>query len=154
MPDALPTLTLQAAPDGAPRVLLGGSWSAARLADPTHWQPISQGLADLTTRGAVAWDLSAITRLDHTGAQLLWNAWGHQWPAQLQWQPGQRAMLERVARFSTPAVKPVKRTLWQLFLRLGELLWLLWDHLVGLLALTGQLLLDVVALLRAPRRGQ
>lgn len=153
MPDALPTLTLQTAPDGAPRVVLGGSWSAARLADPIQWQQISQGLADLASPGAVTWDLRAITRLDHTGAQLLWNTWGHQWPAQLQWQPGQRAMLERVARFTAPAVKPARRTLWQLFLRLGELLWLLWDHLVGLLALTGQLLLDVVALLRAPRRG-
>ncbi len=153
MPDALPTLTLQTTPDDAPRVVLGGSWRAARLADPTQWPQISQGLADLATRGPVAWDLSAITRLDHTGAQLLWNSWGHQWPAQLQWQPGQRAMLERVARFSTPAVKPARRTLWQHFLRLGELLWLLWDHLMGLLALTGQLLLDVVTLLRAPQRG-
>lgn len=153
MPNAAPTLTLQTAPDGGSSAVLGGCWSAARLAEPAAWSRINQGLADMADRGALNWDLRTITRLDHTGAQLLWNSWGHQWPAQLEWQPGQRAMLERVARFTTPAVKPARRSVWQLFLRLGELLWLLWDHLVGLLALTGQLLLDAVALLRAPRRG-
>ena len=153
MPDVVPTLTLQTAPDGAPCVVLGGCWSAARLAESATWSRISQGLADVATQGAVTWDLQAISRLDHTGAQLLWNTWGHQQPAQLQWQPGQRVMLERVARFTAPAVKPARRTAWQLFLRLGEQLWLLWDHLVGLLALLGQLLLDAMALLRAPQRG-
>jgi phospholipid/cholesterol/gamma-HCH transport system permease protein len=153
MPDVVPTLTLQTAPDGAPGLVLGGSWSAARLAEPAAWSRISQVLADVANTSAPNWDLRPITRLDHTGAQLLWNTWGHQWPAHLELQPGQRAMLERVARFTAPAAKPARRTLWQLFLRLGEQLWQLWDHLVGLLALTGQLLLDVVALLRAPRRG-
>jgi phospholipid/cholesterol/gamma-HCH transport system permease protein len=153
MPDVAPTLTLQTAPDGAPCVALGGSWSAARLAEPATWSRINQGLAEVANRGALNWDLRPITRLDHTGAQLLWNNWGHQWPAQLEWQPGQRAMLARVARFTTPAVKPARRSVWQLFLRLGEQLWKLWDHLVGLLALLGQLLLDAAALLRAPRRG-
>jgi phospholipid/cholesterol/gamma-HCH transport system permease protein len=38
-------------------------------------------------------------------------------------------------------------------LRLGALVWRVWDHLVGLLALLGQLLLDSLTLLRAPRRG-
>ena len=153
MPDVVPTLTLQTAPDGAPCVVLGGCWSAARLAESATWSHISQGLADVATQGAVTWDLRAISRLDHTGAQLLWNTWGHQQPAQLQWRPGQRVMLERVARFTAPAVKPARRTAWQFFLRLGEQLWLLWDHLVGLLALLGQLLLDAMALLRAPQRG-
>ncbi|MCF8159607.1 MAG: ABC transporter permease [Polaromonas sp.] len=153
MPDVVPTLTLQTAPDGASGVLLAGSWSAARLAEPAAWSRTGRVLADVANSGALNWDLRPITRLDHTGAQLLWNTWGHQWPAQLELQPGQRAMLERVARFTAPAAKPARRTLWQLFLRLGEQLWLLWDHLVGLLALTGQLLLDVVVLLRAPRRG-
>ncbi len=153
MPDVAPTLTLQAAPGDAPGVLLGGSWSAACLAEPVTWRRISQGLADAAKHGAFDWDLRAITRLDHTGAQLLWNSWGHQWPAQLQLQAGQRVMLARVARLTAPVFKPARRTLWQLFLRLGEQLWLLWDHLLGLLALTGQLLLDVVALLRAPQRG-
>ena len=153
MPDTAPTLTLQTAPDGGRCAVLAGCWSAARLAEPLNWSGISQALADAAGMRALSWDLRPLTRLDHTGAQLLWNSWGHQWPAQVQCRPGQRAMLARVARFTAPVVKPARHTAWQLFLRLGEQLWKLWDHLVGLLVLTGQLLLDAVALLRAPRRG-
>jgi phospholipid/cholesterol/gamma-HCH transport system permease protein len=62
-------------------------------------------------------------------------------------------MLERVARFSATDVSRPRTSLWQLFLTLGERLWRLWDHLVGLLRLTGQLLLDTITLARAPGRG-
>lgn len=151
MPEATPTLTLQATSNGR-CARLGGSWSAACLAIPATWGRISPALAQLTT-DAPGWDLSALTRLDHTGAQLLWNTWGRQWPAQLQASPGQRAMLERVARFTALDTPPPHPTWWQLFLKLGGKLWLLWDHALGLLRLTGQLMLDLVALLRAPKRG-
>lgn len=153
MPETVPTLTLQTAPDGGRCAVLDGSWSAARLAEPGSWSRISQDLADLVTRGIVSWDLRAITRLDHTGAQLLWNTWGRQWPAQVQWHLVQRTMLERVAHYTAPAVKPERRSAWQVFLHLGKLLWMLWDHAVGMLALLGQLLLDGLRLLRAPGRG-
>ena len=46
MPEAVPTLTLQTAPGGGPCALLGGSWSAARLAEPANWIRISQGVAE------------------------------------------------------------------------------------------------------------
>ena len=154
MPEATPTLTVDTSQTGHCMVL-GGSWSAARLAEPAAWFRISQALR-LLPAGAtrpVDWDLRALTRLDHTGAQLLWNTWGREWPDGLQINPGQRAMLERVARFTAPDAQLARPSLWQLFLKLGEKLWLLWEHLLGLLTLLGQLLLDTATLLRAPRRG-
>ena len=153
MPEATPTFIRSTAPDGVPCAVLGGSWSAARLAESGSWSRITQALADAAGTTALSWDLRPLTRLDHTGAQLLWNTWGRQWPSQLLLHPVQRTMLERVARFTTPAVKPARRSVWQLFLRMGEKLWKLWDHLVGLLVLLGQLSLDVAKLARAPRRG-
>ncbi len=155
MPEAAPTLTLPTSPAGG-AVLLGGSWSAACLAAAEAWPSISQGLAALAgpgTAASVAWDLRALSRLDHTGAQLLWNHWGRQWPPQLQTTPGQRAMLERVARFSSAPLRRPGTSAWQLFLQLGQRLWQLWEQTLGLLQLLGQLLLDAVALLRAPKRG-
>ncbi len=152
MPDTLPTLTLQTGPSGRCAVL-GGGWSAARLAEPASWRRISQALAEAATPGALAWDLRELTRLDHTGAQLLWNSWGRQWPDQLALNSGQRSMLARVARFTAPEGKPARTSFWQLFLKLGAKLWGLWDHLVGLLTLLGQLLLDGARLIRAPGRG-
>ena len=160
MPDTAPapTLTLQAA-SGNTRAVLGGGWSAARLADPANWARITLRLADAKTHvvGAGAhslhWDLTQIVRLDHTGAQLLWNTWGHEFPPQLSLQPAQRAMLERVARFTTVAPKPPGISWLALFLKLGEAIWVVLDHAKGLLRLLGQLLLDLMRLLRAPRRG-
>ena len=153
MPDLAPTLTQQTAPDGGLCAVLGGSWSAARLAEPASWRRINLRVSEAAKSKAMAWDLRPLTRLDHTGAQLLWNSWGHQWPTQLHCHPGQRAMLARVAHFTTPARAPARRSFWQHFLHLGEQLWKLWDHLMGLLALLGQLLLDTMRLLRSPARG-
>ena len=92
-------------------------------------------------------------RLDHIGAQLLWNHWGRQWPPKLHLTDAQRSMLERVARFS--AVKPMRprRTLWQRFTALGALVWRMLDHLVDMTRLLGQLLLDIARLARHPREG-
>ncbi|MFZ4623429.1 MAG: MlaE family ABC transporter permease [Rhodoferax sp.] len=150
---SLPTLTLQSGPDGT-HAVLGGGWSAARLAEPAHWRRISASLADcMAASPACSWDLRPIGRLDHTGAQLLWNTWGHQWPAQLLLQPGQRVMLERVARYTTVAPSPPQINLLAAFLKLGEAVWVVIDHARGLLRLLGQLLLDFGQLLRAPRRG-
>ncbi len=62
-------------------------------------------------------------------------------------------MLERVAHFSAGELSRPPVSLWLMFLRLGERLWRLWDHIVGLLRLMGQLLIDTIALVRAPKRG-
>ena len=153
MNEPAPTLVLQPCADGTCAVL-GGCWGAARLAEPANWSRVTQELGACQAQTAsYRWDLRGIKRLDHTGAQLLWNHWGHQWPARLDLQPGQRAMLERVARYTTVAPKPPPWNAWVSFLKLGEKVWVLIDHAQGLLRLLGQLLLDLLHLLRSPRRG-
>jgi phospholipid/cholesterol/gamma-HCH transport system permease protein len=152
MPDTAPTLSLETTPDGV-RAVLGGSWSAPRLADETRYEIIRFKLEETAQHPPAAWDLMALNRLDHTGAQLLWNSWGRQWPASLELKSSQRTTLERVVRLSTPEPASPPTSIWNAFLRLGALVWRVWDHLVGMLALMGQLLLDALTLLRAPRRG-
>ncbi len=100
-----------------------------------------------------SWDLRGIERLDHTGAQLLWNTWGHQWPANLVLQDVQKAMLERVARYTVAPPTPTGTSLWQLFLSLGAAVWTLVEHFRDLNRLVGQLLLDAIALIRKPGKG-
>jgi len=152
MNEPAPTLQLQTSADGT-RAVLDGCWGAARLAEPANWAAIGAVLTQCQGTKPCGWDLTGIQRLDHTGAQLLWNAWGRQWPAQLTLLPVQHAMLERVARFSTAAPARPGLSLWQIFLRLGAAVWLVLDHLQGLLRLLGQLLLDAWRLVRAPRHG-
>jgi phospholipid/cholesterol/gamma-HCH transport system permease protein len=101
----------------------------------------------------LGWDLRKLQKLDHTGAQLLWNAWGQQWPQNLLLLEAQRPMLERVAHYAIKAPPPGRKTLWQLFLLLGERLLVLLDHLKYLTRLTGQLLLDAIKLAGKPSQG-
>jgi len=154
MEESVPHITREQAPQGA-RARLQGQWTAARLAEPAAWEGI-QGELQALAQPALAgceWDLHTVQGLDHTGAQLLWNAWGRHWPQNLNLLPAQRAMLERVARFSVAPPVPQRRSFWKVFLSLGAAIWQVLDHLQGVVRLIGQLLLDLMRLARAPRAG-
>jgi phospholipid/cholesterol/gamma-HCH transport system permease protein len=103
--------------------------------------------------GTKDWDLRSMQGLDHLGAQLLWNQWGRAWPADVQMIPGQRAVIERVARYSTATPTFAQRTWSGRFDTLGDLLLQAFGHLKDLTRLIGQLLLDVLKLLAHPREG-
>jgi len=154
MDASTPSLVTVPTPEGG-CVRLSGFWNAAHLAVPAHWQALTLSLqAPAAQPGSgVAWDLRAVQRLDHLGAQVLWNHWGRAWPQRLQALPEQRAVLERVARYATAPPPGRRPTLWQRFLHLGALLFQLADHVLGLVQLVGQLLLDLVRLVRSPRQG-
>lgn len=150
MDDTTPRITRHALPQGEGALLLG-QWTADRLAEPSAWAAL-QGV--LSSAGALAgWDLRQARRMDHLGAQLLWNSWGRQWPAQLELLPAQRALLERVARYTTAPPTPQRAGLFDLYLALGRQVLRVLSHLRSMLGLIGQLLLDLLRLLRAPRLG-
>ena len=157
--DAPPRIAHGRTPDG-PRARVLGHWTAARLAEPADWARVTAELK-AATPGAPEWDLRDVQRLDHTGAQLLWNTWGRQWPQTLHALPAQRAMLERVARFTVSPPALVQRSfvqaLWRRivlrFLHFGELLLHALDHTRDLIRLVGQLLLDIIRLVRKPGDG-
>ena len=153
MTQARPRIAVDPDASGAAAVLLG-DWSAAALAVPADWAALQKSLQELGTGGvAQAWDLRQLDRLDHTGAQLLWNSWQHQWPARLEVLPEQRAMLERVARFTTALPVARRAGLKSRFLGLGSLLFLVAGHGLGLVRLIGQLALDLLRLAKAPGKG-
>lgn len=153
MEDSQPRIALHTAT--APSVVvLHGRWTADHLAVPTTWQALQQGLQQAQAARAggrsPVWDVRSLQRLDHTGAQVLWNAWGRHWPEQLELLPAQRAMLERVAQFSVPP-PPVQRTsLTALLATMGRRMLGLLAHLEGAVRLIGQLWLDLVHLVRSP----
>ncbi|MBV5294128.1 MAG: ABC transporter permease [Curvibacter lanceolatus] len=134
-----------------------GHWTAAALADRGVARQLLQALAPAGggEAGALSWDLSGLQRLDHVGAQLLWRQWGMQWPAQLQVDALQRQMLERVARLTLPPGQPrtepssdgTRSAIDHLGVRVLKGL----GHARDYVRMQGQLLLDFVQLLRAPR---
>ncbi len=150
MEDIAPRIHTQPGPQG-PRTCLLGAWTAAQFAQPERY---SAAIASLGQVPALAqWDLREARQLDHVGAQLLWNHWGRQWPAQLQTLPAQRAVLERVAQFTVVLAPRPRPGLLQRYLALGDTLLGLGHHLRGFVRLLGQLLLNLVTLARAPHQG-
>jgi phospholipid/cholesterol/gamma-HCH transport system permease protein len=147
-----PRLETQSQPGQAGAKLLAlGNWTAARLADKLQ---LAQLQISLRRYNASAhWDLRMMERLDHIGAQLLWNHWGRSWPAKIEMMPTQRAVLERVAQLSSTKQVLHRPNLWQRFLGLGEIILMVISHLRGFTQLVGQLFLDLIKLIRSPRSG-
>lgn len=153
MEDLQPRIAIARMPDGL-HVQLLGRWTAEYLAAEAHWQDLQRDLGSLPQDWRTCvWDLAQLHRLDHTGAQLLWNTWYRQWPESVLALPAQRAMLERVARFSSVIPPRQRQTAWDRFLRLGAWVVRVEEHALDALRLLGQLLLDCGQLLRSPRSG-
>ena len=170
--DSSPRIEVQQTPEGRV-VLLQGAWTAANLTVPAAWAALTAQFKGLRGEGGPAaavgksagksgqagatvtgrWSLAAIEKLDYLGAQVLWNLWDHHWPAALQIEPEQRAMLETVEKY-TVRLPPARKSSWTEPLRLlGERLLSLIDHVKGMLRLLGQLLLDILRLIRHPQQG-
>ena len=150
MEDIAPRIDTQPNPQGrVTRVL--GAWTAAQFALPQRYAAARTGLAQADVQGP--WDLREAQQLDHVGAQLLWNHWGRQWPARVETLPAQRAVLGRVAQFTVALPPRPAPGLQQRYLALGDMLLALGHHLRGFLRLVGQLLINLLALARAPHQG-
>ena len=153
MTDASPQLQITSDADGV-WVQLQGRWGAAELGQRAHWERVQHALRTQAADASLGWDLQALQRLDHIGAQLLWLHWQRRWPQRLRATDSQRAMLQRMERFQQlqpappPALTPMERVN-----RLGLLVLHAIDHLRHLVELIGQLVLDVWDLLRNPRKG-
>lgn len=156
MDDATPHIDMQDTPEGR-LVQVRGRWTAAALAVQPVWQGLTAQLGKLHASAEDArqsrWRLGDVDQLDHLGAQVLWEHWGRAWPAELQAQSHQRAVLDTVARFTAdpPPLHPAR---WSApVMLLGSRVFAMGQHAQGLLRLVGQLLLDVLRLLRRPQHG-
>jgi phospholipid/cholesterol/gamma-HCH transport system permease protein len=150
MTDATPRFEQAPAPQG-PVLRLLGEWTAAQFARPGLIRELRRRVPSDGPQWA--WDLREVTLLDHVGAQLLWDYWGQRWPGQLQALPPQRAVLERVAQFTTRPEPVPRGGLRALYLGLGASILEALDHLKGFVLLIGQLTLDLRELVRAPHQA-
>ncbi len=143
------TETQDAAGGASLRVL--GAWTAGRFADAAMFRQAKAALAGAPA--GAGWDLRGAEQIDHVGAQLLWNHWGREWPQQLQAEPAQRAVLERVAQFTTDLPLPPSPTLKDRYLALGDGVALAGRHIRGFVRLIGQLAINITRLAAKPHHG-
>jgi phospholipid/cholesterol/gamma-HCH transport system permease protein len=148
MREETPRIEPQAAPDGA-RLRLLGRWTATRLAGRDVLRDVQAALGAATGR---VWDLKE-AQLDHVGAQLLWDHWGQRWPEHLDVLPNQKAIFDRVAKFTV--LPPPRRaaTLGDLYLAFGGALLRAGNHFKEFVRLLGMLALNLGQLAKAPHQG-
>ncbi|WP_300455606.1 ABC transporter permease [Accumulibacter sp.] len=133
--------------DSLPVIVLAGDWTLATLPQPLA--PFERRLRELAGTGS-GWDLQSISRLDSAGAIVLWRNWGRRWPASLVVGSEHRLLLERVeAIVAELPGRSSERLAWLLVP--GRLAIVALDHLAGMVALIGQMVLDFGYLLVHPR---
>jgi phospholipid/cholesterol/gamma-HCH transport system permease protein len=152
MPSSTPRIDTQQTAQGAQYLVLG-AWTAADLTGKAAWDALTAQLKALDKKPDALWDLRQLDHLDHLGAQLLWNHWGRAWPTHLEVQDRQRAVLETVAEFSALPAKVIKPDRLEPVRVLGSRLLSLLDHIRSMTRLIGQLLLDIIRLIRHPQEG-
>ncbi|WP_445322868.1 MlaE family ABC transporter permease [Ramlibacter sp. AN1015] len=149
MVDAAPRLEPPRAPGAA--ACLRGQWTAAQFARPRQLRDLLAAMAAVPRNAG--WDLREAQQLDHIGAQVLWEHWGRRWPDAIEALPAQRAVLERVARYTTDVPEPARRGLRARYFELGAGVLGALHALRLFVVLVGQLALDLLTLARALRRG-
>jgi phospholipid/cholesterol/gamma-HCH transport system permease protein len=147
-----PTLSISHDDGKHEAVVASGIWQVHALADRGVIKALSKQLAALKGK-ALAWDLSDIIRLDHIGAQMFWNAWGKQRPAELKLAPRQEELFKRIEEAGKHEMRRTRRSrlTWVMILGFGMLSF--FEHLHGFIRLIGQVVQDVFRFMRHPLTG-
>jgi phospholipid/cholesterol/gamma-HCH transport system permease protein len=136
---------------GAARELaLSGRWTLRSLIEAgSEWQ---ERLKEQGQRADLGWNCLEIETLDSAGALLLWRTWGRRLPDALLIQPEHLHIFERIAdaEREPPAPPPPRPTLHAALHSIGEGSLTLLRHTQLFVVLLGQLVLDVLHLLRHP----
>jgi phospholipid/cholesterol/gamma-HCH transport system permease protein len=135
--------------DGASRLMLTGCCTLGALG--TRLQSVSAELSEYAADAELHWDLTGVVQLDDAAAVLLWRAWGHQRPQNLILRPEHERLFSRLENKPSPPASVPPDRLWPITV-VGKAVFLLWEHLVGLVILSGQLLLDAKYLAGHPAR--
>ena len=133
-------------------VQVTGCWQVHAFAEKKRVKDMTIALNKLGQQPDLKWDLSQVEALDHIGAQMLWNGWGKTRPAQLILLPAQNSFFNRLEKANALDIpKPGKSRLTQV-MQLGTVMLLFLSHLFAFTALLGQLILDLLHVVRHPER--
>jgi phospholipid/cholesterol/gamma-HCH transport system permease protein len=103
-------------------------------------------------QSAGAWDLSAVTALDHAGALLLWRTWGRRMADPLRLRPEHEMFFAHLAAPDSSQLPRQRRQFMGPVMVLGGTVLSFADHLAGMIALLGHVAADALRILREPSR--
>jgi phospholipid/cholesterol/gamma-HCH transport system permease protein len=142
-----PALEIIKQDSGQRLVKLTGSWLLRNLVKlPELNQKIGSYAADKNTQ----WDMNSVEALDSAGALILWKAWGRRIPAALQMKPEHQHLFDRCQAAEAPKPQQVSSKSSRAIKYTHQLLTTFRDQLLQLVALLGQLVLDIGYLVLHP----
>lgn len=142
--------------DGNAAVQLQGDWTALALAGTRRGGALRNELRRLaaeTHDPAARWSLRGIGRLDHVGAQLLWQAWEGKPPPDLDADDGQHRMLGRVANLRRDGWKKHIVDRFNPVTIVGGSVLSLFAQLANGVVMLGQLAFDLIRFAAKPQGG-
>src|SRR5438552_5709463 len=140
----------------AQRVDSGAIWGVSRGRDRTPSIPscayaaLKSALRDAAGLPEARWDLSQIQRFDHTGALLVWRAWGRCRPGRLQLRREHEIFFGACEAAAAVASSPKRFDPLSPVIALGRVALDATRHALEIVQLFGQLLIDAVAVARQP----
>src|SRR5258708_3133342 len=143
-----PDVQVTVAGDGARVVHLSGAWDIRALESGGGAR--QSGLRDAGTAQISLWDLTQIQRFDHVGAMLVWRAWGRCRPGRLELRREHEIFFGACETAEAVASSPAAPERFPLLLALGRGVWAVTGHVVEMLRLFGQLLIDAASVARQP----
>ncbi|CAG9175725.1 MlaE family ABC transporter permease [Cupriavidus pampae] len=140
--------------DGTCRIALQGDWTALALADCGGARDLRSQLKSLANApDSAEWTLAGVDRLDHIGAQLIWQAWQGKLPTHLTADEGQHRVFARIASLKTDGWKKRMVDRFNPITVLGAGILSMFMQLANGVTMLGQLAFDLLRFLRAPQRG-
>lgn len=147
--DVQPGLEVTQGAQGA-TVVLQGPWTALAL---SRRKKVVVRLVRGLPQGELGWDLRAVERLDHVGAQALWRLWHRRLPNRVELTDGQRVLFERLAEFDKTRTQPEPPPRIDPVTQLGLALITLFTHLKEGVTMFGQFMIDLLRVVRHPLRA-
>jgi phospholipid/cholesterol/gamma-HCH transport system permease protein len=134
---------------GVPQLILSGKFTLSAL--EKRLQSLSAEITPFASDSNIHWDLTGIEQMDDAGALLLWKAWGKRHPQHVELRPEQERLFSRIENITT-VPEPFPRDFLDPIRTLGKAAFLTLEHLIDIIMLTGQLLLDIRYLVIHPAR--
>jgi len=148
MPVRDPDVQVTVAGDGARVVHLSGAWDIRAL--QSRAAALQSALRDAGPAQVSLWDLTQIERFDHIGAMLVWRTWGRCRPSRLQLKREHEIFFGACESAEAVASSPAAPDRFPLLLALGRGVWAVSGHVLEMLQLFGQLLIDAATVVRQP----
>ena len=148
MPVSDPDVQVTVAGDGARVVHLSGAWDIRAL--QSRAAALQSALRDAGPAQVSLWDLTQIQRFDHIGAMLVWRTWGRCRPSRLQLKREHEIFFGACESAEAVASSPAAPDRFPLLLALGRGVWAVSGHVLEMLQLFGQLLIDATTVVRQP----